>query len=208
LNDAHSIGLETQINTVLTPNNAGQIETMAERFDRLGIALWSVFFLVPVGRGDQLPRLDAHQCELAFEKLRWESQRRRYMIKSTEAPHYRRYLIQHQPSKTSQSAESPARPFVPMGVNDGKGILFVSHAGLVHPSGFMPIVCGLFPHQHLVRIYQDSPIFQMLRSSDRLQGKCGKCEFRNVCGGSRARAYALTGNIMAEEPDCAYQPCR
>ncbi len=208
LNDAHSIGLETQINTVVTPNNAGQIETMAERFDRLGIALWSVFFLVPVGRGDQLPRLDAHQCELAFEKLRWESQRRRYMIKSTEAPHYRRYLIQHQPSKTSQSAESPARPFVPMGVNDGKGILFVSHAGLVHPSGFMPIVCGLFPHQHLVRIYQDSPIFQMLRSSDRLQGKCGKCEFRNVCGGSRARAYALTGNIMAEEPDCAYQPCR
>lgn len=135
-----------------------------------------------------------------------QSLRQPYMIKSTEAPHYRRYLIQHRPPKNAADLELNSNRFLPAGVNDGKGILFISHAGIVHPSGFLPMVCGVFPQQHLVSIYQESSIFQGLRNADRLEGKCGRCEFRQICGGSRARAYAVTGNLFAEEPDCCYQP--
>lgn len=206
LQDARSLGLETQINTVLTPSNVDQIEAMAASFAAFEIALWSVFFLVPVGRGDQLPRLNALQCEQAFERLWKESLRQPYMIKTTEAPHYRRFVIQNQIGKANRESEAHPHPFIPGSVNDGKGIMFISHAGLVHPSGFLPIVCGLFPRQHLVDIYQESPVFRALRDSNRLEGKCGLCEFRNICGGSRARAYALSGNLFAEEPDCVYNP--
>ncbi len=93
-----------------------------------------------------------------------------------------------------------------MGVNHGKGLMFVSHTGIIHPSGFMPIICGVFPLQHVVQVYHDSPIFRGLRDADRLEGKCRQCEFRHLCGGSRARAYAVTGNPFAQEPDCAYVP--
>ena len=82
----------------------------------------------------------------------------------------------------------------------------MGHTGLIHPSGFLPILCGIFPNQHLVRVYQESPIFRALRDVNRLEGKCGICEFRRVCGGSRARAYAVTGNLFAQEPDCSYIP--
>jgi len=206
LEDARQLGLETQINTVLTPGNLQQIEAMAEKFSEFAIALWSVFFLVPVGRGDQLARLNATQCEEAFTRLWHQSLTQPYMIKTTEAPHYRRYVIQHQLERREGVGDGNPHPFVPGGVNDGKGVMFVSHAGLVYPSGFLPIVCGLFPQQHLVQIYQESPIFRSLRDSSQLEGKCGRCEFRNICGGSRARAYAVTGNLFAQEPDCCYQP--
>ncbi|MFO0915240.1 MAG: radical SAM protein [Pirellulales bacterium] len=206
LDDARQLGLETQINTVLTPGNLPQIEAMADKFSEFGIALWSVFFLIPVGRGNQLARLSAAQCEEAFARLWRQSLSQPYMIKTTEAPHYRRYVIQHQLERRGEGGDGRPRPFVPGGVNDGKGVMFVSHAGLVYPSGFLPIVCGLFPLQHLVRIYQESPILRSLRDTSRLEGKCGRCEFRNICGGSRARAFAVTGNLFAEEPDCCYQP--
>lgn len=205
LRDSRELGVETQINTTLTPANFDQIESMADCFADFGIALWSIFFLIPVGRAGQMPRLNAQECELAFERLWQQAKSQPYMIKSTEAPHYRRYAIQHQPPKASQGEVRP-RSFIPAGVNDGKGVMFVSHTGTIHPTGFLPVVCGMFPLQSVVQVYQESPIFKSLRDSDRLEGKCGECEFRNVCGGSRARAYAVTGNMFAEEPDCSYQP--
>ncbi len=205
LRDARELGVETQINTTLTPANFDQIESMAECFAQFDIALWSLFFLIPVGRAGQMPRLSADQCELAFERLWQQAKVQPYMIKTTEAPHYRRYAIQHQLPKTGQADARP-RAFIPAGVNDGKGVMFVSHTGTIHPTGFLPVVCGLFPLQSVVQVYQDSPIFKSLRDADQLEGKCGECEFRNVCGGSRARAYAVTGNMFAEEPDCSYQP--
>ena len=95
-------------------------------------------------------------------------------------------MIQHQLPKAGRQRNTTPPGFVPLGVNDGKGVMFVSHTGLVHPSGFLPIVCGIFPLDHLVHIYQESPIFQALRDAERLEGKCNICEFRNLCGGSRA----------------------
>jgi AdoMet-dependent heme synthase len=204
LEEAERIGLATQINTTLTPDNIDEIEVMADRFAGLGITLWSVFFLIPVGRAAESKRLTAETCESAFERLWRQTLIQPYAIKTTEAPHYRRYLIQKQ--KTQNNNRPPASSFAARGVNDGKGIMFVSHTGIVHPSGFLPITCGLFPLQNVVDVYQKSPIFRALRDSSRLEGKCGQCEFRNVCGGSRARSYAVSGNLFAEEPDCAYLP--
>ena len=102
--------------------------------------------------------------------------------------------------------EPQSRPFISAGVNDGKGVMFVSHTGAVHPSGFLPVDCGSFPDSSVVDIYQNSTVFQSLRDPKLLHGKCGECEYHNLCGGSRARAYAVTGDLLAEEPDCIYQP--
>ena len=210
LNWARDLEVQTQINTTLTPANVDQIDSMAAQFAELGIVLWSVFFLVPVGRADQLPRLDAEQSELAFERFWQLTKTQPYMIKTTEAPHYRRFFIQHQVVDKKADADLDQqqvdRPFIPAGVNDGKGVMFVSHTGAVYPSGFLPIDCGSFPQKSVVDTYQNSPVFKSLRDSTQLEGKCGRCEFRKVCGGSRARAYAVSGNLMAEEPDCIYQP--
>ncbi|QDT67490.1 Antilisterial bacteriocin subtilosin biosynthesis protein AlbA [Planctomycetes bacterium MalM25] len=199
---ARDLGVETQINTTLTPANVAQIEAMGDRFAPLGIALWSVFFLIPVGRATELARLDADECEDAFARLHAQSRRQPFVVKTTEAPHYRRHVIQNSPKQQSPTK----RGFLPAGVNDGKGVMFVSHCGEIFPTGFLPLECGRFPAESLVGVYQDSPIFRRLRDSDQLQGKCGVCEYRNVCGGSRARAYALTGDPMAAEPDCSYFP--
>ncbi len=206
LRDARELGVQTQINTTLTPANFDQIEAMAERFAEYDIALWSVFFLIPVGRAGLLPRLSGEQCEQAFERLWRQAKIQPYMVKSTEAPHFRRFAIQHQPPKSERGSDTPPIAFIPAGVNDGKGVMFVSHTGTIHPTGFLPVVCGLFPRQSVVDVYQSSPIFRALRDTDRLEGKCGRCEFRNVCGGSRARAYAVSGNMLAAEPDCTYEP--
>ncbi|MCP4192527.1 MAG: TIGR04053 family radical SAM/SPASM domain-containing protein [Planctomycetaceae bacterium] len=204
LQEARQAGIATQINTTLTPDNVDSIDELAELFAGLDITLWSVFFLVPVGRATEADRLTAEQCENAFAELWRQTQHQSYLIKTTEAPHFRRFALQQR--KASNLSDSRTPSFLPHGVNDGKGIMFVSHTGLVHPSGFLPITCGSFPQQNVVDIYQNSPVFQALRDSDRLEGKCGQCEYRNVCGGSRARSYAITGNILAEEPDCAYAP--
>jgi AdoMet-dependent heme synthase len=202
LADARDAGLPTQINTTLTPLNVAQIDRMAGRFADLDIGMWSLFFLVPVGRARHLPRLTADECEAAFARLWRQSQRQPYRIKTTEAPHYRRFAIQHQRA----DIDDRPIPYISRGVNDGKGVMFIGHTGLVHPSGFLPIVCGIYPLSHVVRVYQDSPIFRALRDANRLEGKCRVCEFRHVCGGSRARAYAVTGNLFAQEPDCNYRP--
>ena len=204
LRAASEAGIATQINTTLTPENVSNIDEMADLFAGLGITLWSVFFLVPVGRAATSDRLSADECEQAFELLSRQSQSQPYMIKTTEAPHFRRFMIQYRKERVENGSRRPS--YAPLGVNDGKGIVFVSHTGIVHPSGFLPLICGVFPQQNVVDIYQNSPVFRALRDSNRLEGKCGRCEFRNVCGGSRARAYALTGNMFAEEPDCAYAP--
>lgn len=205
LADANASGISTQVNTTLTPALFPHIERLADLLSELEIDMWSVFFLVPVGRALHAPRLTADQCETAFARLWVQSKRQPYVIKTTEAPHYRRFMIQHRnPSFPLPGGGPPA--FTSLNVNDGKGVMFISHRGAIHPSGFLPLHCGTYPNDHVVRVYQQSPIFRELRDPDQLEGKCRRCEFRKVCGGSRARAFAASGNPLAEEPDCAYGP--
>jgi len=214
LADARDLGIPIQVNTTMNPTNFGQVDAMAERLADFGIVLWSVFFLVPVGRAANADRLSAASHEWIFERLWQQSLRQPYAIKTTEAPHYRRYVLERR-RQLGQTRNGDFRPNngrpgrrtpSALGINDGKGTLFVGRTGLIHPSGFMPIVCGLFPLDHVVNVYQQSPVFRGLRDANRLEGKCGQCEYRHLCGGSRARAYALAGNPFAEEPDCSYTP--
>ncbi len=208
---ARSLAIPLQVNTVLSPDNIDQIDRLAEQLDHQGIVLWSLFFLIPTGRAVHARRLNAAECEAVFERLWQQSQRRTYRIKTTEAPHYRRFVLQKLPKANKERATNHLMTpqfsrLSALGINDGKGIMFVSHLGLIYPSGFLPVYCGLFPRDHLVRVYQDAPLFRALRDSDRLEGKCRQCEYRRICGGSRARAFALTGDPHAQEPDCAYFP--
>jgi radical SAM protein len=206
LADARAEGIPMQVNTTITPLNVGQIDRMAELLAEFGIRMWSAFFLVPTGRACDAARLSAEQYEAAFGRLWRQSQRQAYAIKTTEAMHYRRFMIQQQARERNRGATGKRPAFASHSVNDGKGVMFIGHAGAIQPSGFMPLVCGVFPRDHVVRVYQESPIFRGLRDPERLEGKCSVCEFRHLCGGSRARAFALTGNPFAEEPDCVYIP--
>ncbi len=210
LADARRLQLPVQVNTSITRRNFHQIDAIAELLADQGIAMWSVFFLVPVGRGVEEVRISAAEYEVAFEKLYCQAQTRPYSVKTTEAPHYRRWVLQHggNPLAGPQSAGGHGRKVhrAPLGVTDGRGVMFVSHNGEIFPAGFLPLVCGRFPEVSVVETYQSHPVFRALQDPDRYKGICGACEYRHVCGGSRARAYAVTGDYLEAEPDCTHIP--
>src|SRR5581483_4677257 len=204
---AREIRLPVQINTTVTRRNVHQLALLAELLGRSAIVLWSVFFLVPTGRGQISDLLDAEQAEEAFEVLYHLSLQTPFHIKTTEAPHYRRFLLQRQSASGKNAGFARgAVNGMGTGVGDGKGFVFVSHIGEVFPSGFLPVAAGSIRQQPLAEIYRHSALFRALRDADLLKGKCGRCEFRHVCGGSRARAYAVTHDIFAPDPCCAYRP--
>ncbi|RMF86595.1 MAG: radical SAM/SPASM domain-containing protein, partial [Nitrospinota bacterium] len=216
---ARELGVPLQINTVFGTWNFDDFDEIAALVESLGVVFWEVFFLVPTGRGSAIQGCTAEQYELLFAKLYRMSQRVPFVIKVTEAPHYRRYVMQQKekeataPSPRVRAPRSgPPRGTVRgltvtrQGVNAGKGFCFVDHIGNVYPSGFLPIIAGNVRNTSVIELYRHAPIFKELRNPDFLQGRCGKCEYRDICGGSRSRAYALTGNYLAEDPCCAYVP--
>ncbi len=289
---AGEVGLPIQVHSTISRHNKHDLDGLCNLFEKLAIVMWNVFFLVPVGRGQLDDLLTGEDFEQVFAKIYELSHRVNFQIKTTEAMHYRRYLIQHNleerklghghpasaASRISNHASAgnevsghdfsradfhPVRPassagndpsvehevsghdfsraedaantsegaLAPEGkapdyepgapttdgrtramgwatrrVNDGKGFVFISHVGNVYPSGFLPIHAGNIRETPLGEIYRNAPIFKALRDTGRLEGKCGACEFKEICGGSRARAYALTGDPLAQEPCCIYQP--
>lgn len=207
LEACRQIGLATQVNTTVMPGNADQLDGIARLVRAVGASMWSLFFLVPVGRAYHQERLSPEQYERVFAKLWRMAREEPFAIKTTEAPFYRRFVMQRMGNPLRPRPEAPPTPArAPLGINDGKGICFISHRGHIHPSGFLPINTGLFPERSVVDVYQSHDTFRALRDPDRLLGKCGRCGFKSICGGSRARAYAVYGDILAEEPDCPYQP--
>jgi radical SAM protein len=207
LDHCRTIGLSTQVNTTVVRDNVDQLDGIAELVRQVGAAMWSVFFLVPTGRAYKQPRLEPAQYEAVFDRLWTLAQREDFGIKTTEAPFYRRFVMQRDGDPLRPRPDAPPRPTrAPLGINDGKGVMFISHRGEVQPSGFLPQVAGRCPRESAVALYQQHPVFTQLRDPDRLGGKCGRCGFRGVCGGSRARAFAVTGDPLAAEPDCPYQP--
>ncbi len=205
---ANKVGLPVQINTTVGRHNVDQLEAIAAMLAQLGVVLWSVFFIVPTGRATMEQRLDADEVEATFARLfRLMKLHPQMPVKTTEAPHYRRFVLQEL-KRTGAVRAATAAPGMG-GTNDGKGICFISHTGEIYPSGFLPICCGTAPFDSVVRVYQQSKLFQALRDGDNLKEKCGACEFKEICGGSRARSYAISGgDPFAAEPDCAYQPPR
>lgn len=209
LDAAAELELPVQVNTTITQRNFAEIDAIAELLATQRIMMWSVFFLVPVGRGLEEKRILPGQYEQAFERLWYHAQNQPYAVKTTEAPHYRRYVLQHGGHPLDGPSKQTGRSHghrAPLGVGDGKGVMFVSHVGEIYPAGFLPLVCGKFPRDSIIDVYQNHEVFRALRNPDGFSGRCGYCEYRYVCGGSRARAYALTGDPTASDPDCAYTP--
>jgi radical SAM protein len=211
LADARQLELGVQVNTTITRRNFHEIDDLAELLSTQQIAMWSVFFLVPVGRGVQQQRISPEEYEIAFERLWYHARRQPYGVKTTEAPHYRRFVLERggDPLAAPQGRGARPRPGghrAPLGVGDGKGVMFVSHTGEIYPAGFLPLSCGRFPGSSVVDVYQNHPTFRRLRDPDGFKGRCGICEYRFVCGGSRARAFAVTGDPLETEPDCVYSP--
>lgn len=207
-------GVALQVNTVIGPWNFRQLDAMVDLVRSLGISFWEVFFLVPTGRGRELEELGPAQFEAAFATLDAVAARREFILKVAEAPHYHRFRMQRaqraiQPMPARGHPHGPAVVGrAPKPVNAGRGFCFVDHLGEVTPSGFLPVSAGNVRREPLAAIYRESPLFRTLRDPDQLRGRCGCCEFRHVCGGSRSRAYALTGDWLASDPSCAHDPGR
>ena len=222
LDAAQKIGLSTQINTTISSHNLHDVEPTVQFITTLGIALWSVFFIVPTGRARTSDLTTAEEFESVFHRLYDLSKTAPFDIKTTAAPHYRRVVVQRQVAeRRAGEREQAATPLTAgvgfsladgvgraRGVNDGNGFLFISHRGDIYPSGFLPVSAGNVRTHDVVDVYRNSPLFRDLRDTNRLEGKCGVCEYRTICGGSRARAYATTGNYLASDPYCSYIPAR
>lgn len=203
-------GLPVQINTCVWGQSLRHLEGMARLVESEGAVFWEVFFLVPVGRGTLLEGLTAAGCDEAFEILRRNHEGKKYILKVTEAPHYRRFLAERRDRERGRVRHRPAAGepigLARRGVNAGNGFLFVSHRGEIYPSGFLPVSAGNVRTHRLADVYREAPLFRALRDPDRLKGRCGRCSYRRLCGGSRSRAYALRGDWLEEDPWCSYVP--
>ncbi len=223
---ARACGLKVQINSTVTAANVMALPGIARLVRARGAMAWSVFFLVPVGRGTALPQITAAECEDVLHFL--YDVGTAVPVKTTEGHHFKRVVLQRMilerreiaPASlvalgptygALQAALGPwppgrARRRTPMDVNAGRGLVFISHTGTVHPSGFLPLPAGNVRRRPLGEIYRDSPLLRALRNPAAWHGRCGRCEFGRVCGGSRSRAYAATQDPTGDDPLCAYMP--
>jgi radical SAM protein len=221
LETVRDLGVSLQVGTTVSRYNLGDLERIAELVARYGAVMWSLFFLVPTGRGKMEDMISAEEHERVFNWMYDLSKGAPFDVRTTAAQHYRRVVIQRrrQESAGTESASGGALMVTGAGysfadglgqsgkgVNDGNGFAFVSHTGDVCPSGFLPLAAGNVREQSFVEIYRHSELFRELRDYRRLKGKCGLCDFRDVCGGSRARAFAVTGDYLESDPYCAYIP--
>ncbi len=231
---ARELGLKIQINTTVTRYNLYDLPDIFGLVREIGAMTWSVFFLVPTGRGLKEDEISPDEYEAVMHFLYDAS--KFIGLKTTEGHHFKRVVLQRAylekynlPVKdyfplngvytslmnrlaevvASQPDAQPARDHIrrtPMHINAADGFVFVSLLGEVFPSGYLPMSGGNIRNTSLKEIYQNSPMFQSLRNKEELKGRCGRCEYNQVCGGSRSRAYAVTGDFLAEEPYCAYVP--
>jgi len=198
-------GLPFQVNTLVSEETLDDLPAIHRLAAALDAARWSLFFLVAVGRGRVLRPITAEACERLFEQLLDLAGTPGPAITTTEAPHFRR--VARERARRAGHEERPQRAAGhAAGIRDGNGIMFISHAGEVHPSGFLPLSAGNVRTADPVALYRDSGLFGLLRRVDLFGGRCGRCEYRHVCGGSRSRAWASTGDPLAEDPLCLYEP--
>ena len=203
--------IPVQVNTTVTSQTLPHIPAMYELLREQHappVRRWSLFLLVPVGRGSELHTPSASDVERLFEWVYSISDEAPFRVGTTEAPHYRRYWIQRKLAEGMPLEDIQARARqMAFGIRDGNGVIFVSHKGEVYPAGFLPHpLLGNVKEQALHEIYRDSNALHEIQHPDHYRGRCGRCEFKYACGGSRARAFAMTGDPLGEDPLCAYEP--
>lgn len=235
---ARDNGIPVQINSTVTKRTAADMPKLAGLLAKYSnIVMWSVFFVVPTGRAKTSDMIDATEVESLFGDLYEISKSVPFAVRTTEAMHYRRFVMQKMMAlrgKTTDDMIDPGTGLIdastifmgeiprtmpigmqmqtgaiaraPKGVNEAKGFVFISHIGDVFPSGFLPLKAGNVKKESLVDIYRNSDLFVRLRDTRNLKGKCGICEFRELCGGSRSRAWSVTGDVFASDPICTYEP--
>lgn len=222
LRNAGEAGLSVQVNTTVARHNLEILPQMLPFIEQVQAVQWSLFFLVPAGRAQAAWMISPQEHERVFNWLYDLSKSAPFDIKSTAAPMYRRVAIQRK--KAELEAPGSAQPNAPLtfqgagfqyadglnrptrGVNDGNGFLFISHIGEIMPSGFLPIAAANVRTSDVVETYRSNPLFKSLRDQSQLKGKCGRCSYRDVCGGQRGRAYGVTGDYLESDPACAYEP--
>lgn len=216
LRNAQAAGLSAQVNTTVTKHNVDLLPEMVSFVEEVGAVQWSVFFLVPTGRAKIEQMISAEEHERVFNWLYDLSNESSFDIKATAAPMYRRVAIERRKAEATEGEvvtfqgagfqydDGLHRPV--KGVNDGKGFLFVSHIGEIMPSGFLPFSVGTVREMDVVEAYREHPVFKDLRDVTKLKGKCGICEYREVCGGQRGRAYAVSRDYLEVDPACLYEP--
>ncbi len=223
---ARGCGLKVQINTTVTRLNLWDLPAIARTVIDRGAMTWSAFFLVPVGRGTTLEQISAEECEDVMHFLYDVGMA--IPVKTTEGHHYKRICVERtvlqrlgippeqvlKLGPTYHALREKLGPVhardvmrrSPMDVNSGRGFVFISHTGTVYPSGFLPISAGNVRRTPLNEIYRVGRLFKRLRNPALLGGRCGECEFVGVCGGSRSRAFAMTEDVLAQDPLCNYAP--
>ena len=201
LEDARLLGLQTEVRTTVTRRNLHALDQIADVVATVEAQAWSLYFPVRDGGGAG-EGLIADEYEQIFEQLYQVSGWAPFAVETNEAAHYRRFVTR----RNQQEGLANAEPWTGAAASDGRGSLFISHTGEIHPSGFLPVSAGNVRRDSLVEVYRNSSLFRILRDYRGREGKCGFCEYTKLCGGSRARAFAATGDYLAEDPGCVYEP--
>jgi radical SAM protein len=201
------LDLPLQINTLVSAETAPDLPAIFELLKEFKIARWGLFFLIPVGRGRILEPVTAHQSEALMAWIYDISKSAPFVVATTEAPSYRRVAIQQMRAEGLTGEEikrsTAARGF---GIRDGNGIVFVSSTGDITPAGFLPQVAGNVRYHRIAEIYRRASLFRLLHEPKSFKGRCGVCEYHALCGGSRSRAYQMTGDSLASDPLCQFTP--
>lgn len=195
--DVTDLGMKLQINTSVCGDTLAGMPQMGELVKELKASSWEVFFVVPTGRGRVLPHLTAEEAEGTLRWLALYSKTVDFRVTAIAAPQFRRVLLENVPG--TKWPQIPA-------IREAQGFVFIDHLGSVYPSGYLPVKAGNVRNAPLSKIYRSSELFVSLRNPDLLKGRCGQCEYKRICGGSRARAYGVTADIQAEDPACPHVP--
>jgi AdoMet-dependent heme synthase len=214
LRRARDAGLAVEVSTTITRGNVNDLAGIADLIRPVGISRWNLRFLIPMTASARSEMLVAAEAEGLFSTIEEIRERESFAVRVIGAPHYRRYRLQraleagidHATVRQWPSVADTEREVMDSAVDDARGFLFISHAGDVRAGEFLLFSAGNLRHRPLDAIYCSSDLFVALRDPDNLKGRCGRCEFRHICGGSRARALAIKDNIFADDPLCAYQP--
>lgn len=204
---AQELGMPLQVNTLVSAETADDIPSIYELLKGFGVTRWSLFFLISVGRGNLLQPLSPEDGERLMSWIYDTSLVAPFIVATTEAPSYRRVALERMRADGltgEQIRRSTA--FRGFGIRDGHGIVFVSHTGEICPAGFLPLAVGNVRQQNLADVYRNAPEFQALHDPSQFEGRCGVCQYHQICGGSRSRAFGATGNILASDPFCTHEP--
>jgi heme b synthase len=228
IRNLQALGISTQVNTTVSRHNSHQLPEMLQLAQSLKVDAFHLFLLVPVGCGLTIAEDQSVTGEDAERILNWFYDRSLdsgMELKATCAPQYYRIARQRRAEARREGREVPVLPGHPnqghshghdatalnqmtRGCLAGSGVCFISHRGVVQPCGYLPMAAGDLRRENFRDVWNDSALFHQMRNLDLIEGKCGCCEFKQVCMGCRARAYGVTGNFLGEEPFCVYEPRR